>query len=314
MSASTREGDKPLGAGPDACHGLLNLERIERNIYRGRNRDLGAGRIFGGQVLAQALVAARHTIDEADRFAHSLHAYFILEGDLTVPVVYFVDCLRDGRSFTTRTVRAIQHGRAIFTMSASFHKREPGLAHQRPMPEAPPPETLRSDLEILREGADRIPESVRDALTRDRPLDSRPVDRYDPFDPEARPPVRRTWVRSTGTLDDAAVLHQALLAYASDSGILETALQPHGLSFQDADLMGASLDHSLWFHRPFRADDWLLYAVESPVAHGARGFARGTFFARDGSLVASVAQEGLLRAGGVGSRRARDPDASRRPA
>ncbi len=297
VSGTSHHGARPLGGGTDTCHGLLNLERIERNIYRGQNRDLGAGRIFGGQVLAQALVAARHTIEEANRSAHSLHAYFILEGNLAIPVVYLVDCLRDGRSFTTRTVRAIQRGRAIFALSASFHKTERGFEHQHPMPDVPPPESLRSDLDVLREGAHRIPEHVRDVLTQDRPIDSRPVNRYDPFDPEPRPPIRHTWVRSAESMGDDLVLHQAMAAYASDSGLLATALQPHGRSFRDADLMGASLDHSLWFHRPFRADEWLLYVVESPVSHGARGFARGTFFTREGTLVASVAQEGLVRTG-----------------
>ena len=274
---------------------LLDLEPIERNIYRGQNRDLGAGRIFGGQVLAQALVAARRTIEDAGRSAHSLHGYFILEGDLAIPVVYFVDCLRDGRSFTTRNVRAIQHGRAIFALSASFHRSEPGLGHHAPMPDVPPPEGLRSELDILREEAGRIPESVREVLTQDRPIDFRQVDPCDPFDPKPRAPVRHTWVKTVGPLDDDPVHHQAALAYASDYGILATALQPHGRNVRDRDLMVASLDHSLWFHRPFRADQWLLYSLDSPVTHGARGFARGTFFTRDGEVVASVAQEGLLR-------------------
>lgn len=274
---------------------LLHLERIEDNIYRGHNRDIGSGRIFGGQVLAQALVAARRTIEQADRAAHSLHGYFILEGDLDVPVVYFVDCLRDGRSFTTRNVTAIQHGRAIFTLSASFHRTEESLSHQAAMPDVPPPEELRSELEIVREAPEKIPARLRDVLTQDRPLDFRPVDPYHPFDREARAPVRRTWVKSSGSLSDDPAHHQAALAYASDYGILSTALQPHGRNVRDRDLMAASLDHSLWFHRSFRADEWLLYVVESPAAHGARGFATGSFFTRDGTLVASAAQEGLLR-------------------
>ena len=276
---------------------LLDLEPIERNIYRGQNRDLGAGRIFGGQVLAQALVAARRTIEQEDRLAHSLHGYFILEGDLAVPVVYFVDCLRDGKSFTTRNVRAIQHGRAIFTLSVSFHRTEVSLFHQVPMPEVPPPEALPSEVDVLRKNAHRIPEHLRAILTQDRPLDFRPVDPYDSFDPEPREPARHTWVKAVGALDDNPVHHQAALAYASDYGILATALQPHGRTIRDKDLMAASLDHSLWFHRPFRADEWLLYVIESPVTHGARGFARGTFFTREGELVASAAQEGLLRTG-----------------
>ena len=279
----------------DPLVALLDLEPIERNIYRGRNRDIGSGRIFGGQVLAQALVAARRTIARGDRSAHSLHGYFILEGDLEIPVVYFVDRLRDGRSFTTRSVAAIQHGRAIFSLSASFHRAESGLSHQAPMPEVPPPEELRSELEIVREAPERIPARFRAVLTQDRPLDFRPVDEHHPFDREARAPVRRTWVKALSPLGDEPVHHQAALAYASDYGILATALHPHGRTVRDRDLMVASLDHSMWFHRPFRADEWLLYVVESPVARGARGFAHGRFFTRDGRLVASAAQEGLLR-------------------
>ncbi len=277
---------------------LLELESIERNIYRGRNRDIGSGRIFGGQVLAQALVAARRTIDEADRTVHSLHGYFILAGDLDIPVVYFVDRLRDGRSFTTRRVTAIQHGAAIFNLSASFHKQEDGLEHQTPMPEVAPPDGLRSELEMIREQADRIPEHLRAVLTQDRPLDFRPVEPYDPFDPEPRPPLRHTWVRTVGPMDDDPLHHQAVLAYASDYGILGSALLPHGRTFRDPDLMAASLDHAIWFHRPFRVDEWLLYATESPNACGARAFTRGSFFTQDGALVASVAQEGVLRVGG----------------
>ena len=274
---------------------LLDLERIENNIYRGHNRDIGSGRIFGGQVLAQALVAARRTIQQPDRAAHSLHGYFILQGDLDVPVVYFVDCLRDGRSFTTRNVTAIQHGRAIFTLSASFHRTEESLSHQAPMPDVPPPEELRSELDIVREAPGKIPSHLRVLLTQDRPLDFRPVEPYHPFDRAARAPVRRTWVKSSGALDDDPAHHQAALAYASDYGILSTALQPHGRTMRDRDLMAASLDHSMWFHRPFRADEWLLYVVDSPIAHGARGFSKGTFFTREGQIVASAAQEGLLR-------------------
>ena len=212
----------------DTLLALLDLEPIERNIYRGRNRDIGSGRIFGGQVLAQALVAARRTIEQEDRAAHSLHGYFILEGDLEIPVVYFVDCLRDGKSFTTRNVAAIQHGRAIFALSASFHRTETSLSHQAPMPDVPPPEDLRSELEIVRDAPERIPAHLRAILTQNRPLDFRPVDEHHPFDREARAPVRRTWVKALGALGDKPVHHQAALAYASDYGILSTALQPHG--------------------------------------------------------------------------------------
>ncbi|MCE2399230.1 MAG: acyl-CoA thioesterase II [Gemmatimonadetes bacterium] len=276
---------------------LLDLEPIERNIYRGRNRDIGSGRIFGGQVLAQALVAARRTVAEEDRTAHSLHGYFILAGDLSIPVVYFVDRTRDGRSFSTRRVTAIQHGKAIFALSASFHRAEEGISHQTPMAEVPPPEELRGALEIMREHTDRIPEHLRDILTQDRPFDFRHVETYVPFDRTPRPPVRHVWLRTTEPLGDAPVHHQAALAYASDYGILSTALYPHGRTGRDPDLMVASLDHSLWFHRPFRTDEWLLYRVESPVSHGARGFGFGSVHTRSGDLVASAAQEGLLRTG-----------------
>ncbi|HUF12577.1 MAG TPA: acyl-CoA thioesterase II [Longimicrobiales bacterium] len=273
---------------------LLDLEPIEHDIYRGVSRDIGTGRIFGGQVLAQALVAAARTVPE-DRPAHSMHGYFILAGDLTVPVVYFVDRLRDGRSFTTRRVTAIQHGRAIFTLSASFHRHEAGVEHQAPMPDAPPPDSVRPEVDLLREIADRIPEKLRAVLTQDRPLDIRAIDPVDPFDPEPHPPVRRYWVRARGEVGDHPLNHQAVLAYASDYGLLGAALQPHGLSHRNPNVMVASLDHSLWFHRAVRIDEWLLYHVDSPASGGARGFARGTFYSQRGDLVASVAQEGMIR-------------------
>jgi acyl-CoA thioesterase II len=272
---------------------LLDLESIEFNIYRAASRDIGTGRVFGGQVMAQALMAARRTVDE-DREAHSLHGYFILPGDLDAPIVYFVDRLRDGTSFATRRVTAIQHGRAIFNMSASFHRHEAGIEHKAQMPAVPPPDGLPSELELLRAGADRIPASVRSVLTQDRPIDFRPVD-VDPFDASPRPPVRHVWMRAVGRMPDEPRAHQAVLAYASDYGLLAAAIQPHGLSIRSAELQAATLDHALWFHREFRMDEWLLYAMDSPAAAGARGFARGSVFTRDGTLIASVAQEGLLR-------------------
>jgi len=273
---------------------LLDLEPIEVNIYRGRNRDIGTGRVFGGQVLSQALVAARRTVDEP-REAHSLHGYFILPGDLAAPIVYFVDRLRDGSSFSTRQVTAIQHGRAIFSLSASFHIAEPGYEHQTPMPDVPPPEELANELDLIRGMADRIPESLRKVLTQDRPIDFRPVAPIDPFHPEKRAPVRHLWLRAIERLPDDTLTHQAVLAYASDYGLLGTALLPHGVAPRSPALQLATLDHALWAHRPFRADEWLLYAMDSPAAAGARGFTRGAFYTRDGTLVASVAQEGLMR-------------------
>jgi acyl-CoA thioesterase-2 len=281
----------------DALLALLDLEPLEVNIYRGRNRDLGTGRVFGGQVFAQALVAARRTVDEP-REAHSVHGYFILPGDLAAPIVYFVDRLRDGKSFTTRRVTAIQHGQAIFNLSASFHVHEEGITHQSAMPEVPAPETLSPELDLIREMADRIPEPVRRVLTQERPLDFRPVNPVDPFEPVVRPPVRHVWFRAVDRLPDETIIHQAVLAYASDYGLLPTALQPHGIGSRSRTLQMASLDHAVWLHRPFRVDDWLLYATDSPVAAGARGFVRGTIYSRDGQLVASVTQEGLLRVRG----------------
>jgi acyl-CoA thioesterase-2 len=272
---------------------LLALEPVEVNIYRGRNRDIGTGRVFGGQVMAQALVAARRTVD-GDRTAHSVHGYFILPGDLKAPIVYFVDRLRDGGSFSTRRVTAIQHGHAIFNMSVSFHRTEEGIEHQSDMPAVPGPDELPSELELIRAAADRIPEPLRDILTQDRPIDIRPVG-IGPFDSAPREPLRQMWVRAIGTMPDDLLAHQAVLAYASDYGLLATAVQPHGIDIRDPRLQAASLDHAIWFHRPCRIDDWLLYAMDSPTTAGARGFARGTVFTRDGTLVASVAQEGLLR-------------------
>lgn len=272
----------------------LDLEEIEKNIYRGRSRDIGTPSVFGGQVLAQALVAAARTV-EPGRTAHSMHGYFILPGDVTAPIVYFVDTLRDGKSFTTRQVTAIQHGRAIFNMAASFQVPEQGPDHQAEMPDVPDPESLASDLERARAVADRIPEPRRKLFTQERPIDVRRVGEVDLFQPEPQPPLRHAWFRAHGQMPDDLLVHQSVLAYASDYGLLGTALLPHGLSFNMPKLQAASLDHAIWFHRPFRADEWLLFSSDSPSAAGARGFARGSIFTREGVLVASVVQEGLLR-------------------
>jgi acyl-CoA thioesterase-2 len=278
---------------------LLDLEPLEHNIYRGGNRDLGTGRVFGGQVFAQALVAARRTVPD-ERDAHSVHGYFLREGDFRAPIVYFVDRPRDGRSFTSRRVTAIQHGEAIFHLSASFHIDEPGLDHQSTMPpDVPHPDTLTSELDLIRARADKIAEPLRSIVTQDRPLDFRPVSPTDPFArPEKRDDVRAQrmiWFRVVDRIPDTPMLHQAVLAYASDYGFLPTALLPHGIAFRDPRLFIASLDHTVWFHRPFRADEWLLYVSDSPSAFGARGFVRGTVFKQDGTMVASMAQEGLIR-------------------
>lgn len=273
---------------------LLELEPLEVNIYRGRNRDLGTGRVFGGQVFAQALVAARRTV-EAPREAHSVHGYFLREGDLKAPIVYFVDRPRDGGSFTSRRVSAIQHGETIFHMSASFHIAETGIDHQVVMPDVPPPESLVPELDLIRAGADTLPPELRNVLTQERPLDIRVIRPGNPLKHEPGEALRQVWFRTILKLPDEPILHQAILAYASDYGFLLTALLPHGIPFRDPRLMIASLDHTLWMHRPFRADEWLLYTNVSPSAAGARAFVTGQVFSRDGSLVATVAQEGLAR-------------------
>jgi acyl-CoA thioesterase-2 len=272
---------------------VLDLEQLEVNLFRGRSPQVGWQRVFGGQVIGQALVAACRTVE--GRRPHSLHAYFMLGGDPKVPIIYEVDRIRDGKSFTTRRVVAIQHGQAIFSLSCSFQVDEPGLAHQAPMPAVPMPEDLPTEADIKVRILPMMPEPVRRYYERERPIELRPVEygRYLGIKPEeARFHV---WIRATGRLPDDPAVHQCVLAYASDMTLLDTALIPHGRTVFEKTIMAASLDHALWFHRPFRADDWLLYAQDSPNLSGARGLSRGLIFARDGTLVASVAQEGLLR-------------------
>lgn len=273
---------------------LLELEKLEVNIYRGQNRDLGTGRVFGGQVFAQALVAARRTVDEP-REAHSVHGYFLRAGDLKAPIVYFVDRPRDGGSFTSRRVTAIQHGEAIFHLSASFHIEEPGLDHQTVMPDVPPPESLPNELDQIRENINSFPPEIRQALSRERALDIRTNTPSVPGQSHSRDPKRFVWLRMAERIPDDPYLHRAVLAYVSDYGFLPTALAPHNIDFRDPRIFVASLDHTLWMHRSFRADEWLLYVMDSPTASGARGFVRGQVFTRDGTLVASTAQEGLMR-------------------
>ncbi len=272
---------------------LLELEPLEVNIYRGTNRDLGTGRVFGGQVFAQALVAARRTVD-GPREAHSVHGYFLRAGDLKAPIVFFVDRPRDGGSFTSRRVTAIQHGEAIFHLSASFQVHETGLEHQGLMPDVPAPESLRPELEQIRERAEKLPPELRTVLTQDRPIDFRVVP-MPALSPAHGAPTRAVWMRVIDRLPDDAIFHQAVLAYASDYGFLPTSLTPHGVAIRDPRLQLASIDHTLWMHRAFRADEWLLYVMDSPSASGARGFVRGQVFTERGVLVASVAQEGLVR-------------------
>ena len=274
---------------------LLSLEKIEENLYRGQSQDLGWGTVFGGQVIGQALSAAARTVPD-DRQVHSLHAYFLRPGDVRRPIILDVDRIRDGTSFTTRRVVAIQAGRPILNLSASFQLDEPGLAHQDPMPEAPPPESLPTDQERAAALADRLPRLVVERATAERAFELRSADPVDdPFRPGPRPARRMVWMRTVGPLPDDPALHRYLLAYASDFGFVTTALLPHGVTWLSPGMQIASLDHVMYFHRPLRCDDWLLHVMDSPAAHGARGLVRGSVFTRDGALVASTVQEGLLR-------------------
>jgi acyl-CoA thioesterase II len=274
---------------------LLALERIEENLFRGQSQDPGWGTVFGGQVLGQALSAAVQTV-APDRRVHSLHAYFLRPGDVARPIVYEVDRIRDGRAFTTRRVVAIQGGQAIFNMSCSFQSDEPGFEHQDAMPVAPLPETLPSEHERLRPVLAQVPAFLRDKLLAERPFEVRTADPVDEnLRPAPREPERLMWMRAAGTLPDDPVLHAYLLAYVSDYAFMTTALAPHGTSWLSPTLQLASIDHVMWFHRPFRCDDWLLHVMSSPTAQGARGLVRGLVFTHDGRLVASTAQEGLIR-------------------
>ena len=272
---------------------LLQLERIEDNIFRGESRDIGSAQVFGGQVLGQALSAAHHTVD--DRVAHSLHAYFLRRGDMTAPIIYEVDRSRDGGSFSVRLVVAIQHGRPIFNLAASFQSPEKGLEHQVDMPDVPGPDGLQDVTEVEPGVLARVPEKMRRFLTDKRPFEFRPVRPIDFEKPERLPPEKHVWIKTVDALPAVDSLHQNLLAYVSDYELLGTSTLPHGLPFGRSLVQMASLDHALWFHRDVRVDNWLLYSFDSPNASGARGFARGQFFTRDGILVASAAQEGLVR-------------------
>jgi acyl-CoA thioesterase-2 len=274
---------------------ILDLEPLEMNLFRGRSPQVTWQRVFGGQVIGQALVAACRTVDVADRPPHSLHAYFLLAGDPKVPIIYEVERVRDGKSFTTRRVVAIQHGQPIFITSVSFHRNEPGLAHQAKMPDVPKPEELPSEAEIKERVLPLMPDPVRRYYERERPIELRPVEYGRYLGKKSEDGKFNVWIRATGRLPDDPAIHRCVLAYASDMTLLDTALVPHGRTLFEKDFMAASLDHALWFHRPFRADDWLLYAQDSPSLDGSRGFARGLVFASDGTLVASVAQEGLVR-------------------
>jgi acyl-CoA thioesterase-2 len=272
---------------------ILDLEELEVNLFRGRSPQEERQRVFGGQVAGQALVAAGRTVPE--RLTHSLHAYFLRPGDPRVPIIYQVDRVRDGRSFTTRRVTAIQHGEAIFALAASFHVEEKGLEHQDPMPEAADPEGLPTCQERVAPHLEKAPPEARAWMERERPIDTRPVDGSDWWSREPHEPHHLVWVRADGRLPDDPLLHQCVFAYASDLTLLDTAGRPHARVLAEGRTQVASLDHAMWFHRPFRADEWLLYAQESPSMAGARGFTTARLFTRDGRLVVSVAQEGLFR-------------------
>jgi acyl-CoA thioesterase II len=277
---------------------VLELERLEVNLFRGQSQDIGSPQVFGGQVLGQALRAAFATVADG-RMAHSLHAYFLRRGDCKAPIVYDVDRSRDGKSFSSRRVIAIQHGEQIFNMAASFQVQEPGLDHQIPMPEVPPPQDLPDATaplrELLQQMPERLPERVRRFVETPRPFEFRVVQEINYLQPRKEPPARQVWFRAVGRLPDEQMLHRCVLAYVSDFYLLDTATLPHGTTFLSAKLIMASIDHAMWFHRPLRVDEWLLYALDSPSASGARGFARANVFASDGRLVASTAQEGLVR-------------------
>ena len=287
--------DATTSALADLLH-VLDLEPLEVNLFRGQSRDLGGKSVFGGQVIGQALVAASRTVEE--RLPHSAHAYFLRPGDMALHIVYEVDRVRDGQRFTARRVQAIQKGEVILTMITSFQRPEPGLEHQAAMPDVPPPEALRPQGELVREwlaAVPAVPDRIREAFLRRMAVEFRPIAPRNPLVPVVLPPRQAFWVRAQAKLPDDPLLHDCVLAYASDFSLLSTALLPHGRSWLSQDLVVASIDHALWFHRPLRIDDWLLYVMDSPTAQGGRGLSMGQFFDRQGRLVASVAQENLMR-------------------
>jgi len=273
---------------------LLKLEPIEDRIFRGQSQELGWGRVFGGQVLGQALSAARQTVDP-ERHVHSFHSYFLREGDSSKPIIYTVDCIRDGKSFNTRRVVAVQNGQPVFNLSASFQVNESGFEHQDPMPAVIPVNDALSETALIKKHSDLIPKPLQKRLLKDTPIEIRFADPADPLAKTSRPPNHKVWIRTNGKLPDNPGVHKYLLAYASDFQFLTCSLYPHGAaSFQKA-MQIASLDHAMWFHRPFRMDDWLLHCVESTTASGARALVRGQVFNQSGELVASTMQEGLIR-------------------
>jgi acyl-CoA thioesterase-2 len=276
---------------------LLRLEPLEADRFRGQSQDLGWGRVFGGQVIGQAMVAATNTIE--GRPVHSMHAYFLRPGDVEHPIDYVVERVRDGGSFSVRRVVAHQLGKPIFEMSASFQAPEEGFEHQFPMPDIAGPEGLTSELDLARAIRQSLPERMHELYLCDRPIEVRPIDPVNPYKPEAKPPYKYSWIRAVGEMPDDPTLHKCLLAYASDWGFVHTSTRPHGVTFMTQGMQTASLDHAMWFHRDFRMDQWLLYAQDSPSASHGRGFNRGNIYTADGTLVVSVCQEALIRKRGA---------------
>jgi acyl-CoA thioesterase-2 len=277
---------------------LLDLEYLEDNLYRGQSRNLGGKSVFGGQVVAQALVAAYRTV-ASNLVAHSLHSYFLRRGDMDYPIVYQVERIRDGRSFTARRVMAIQKGRPIFSMMASFQAPEYGLEHQAEMPDVPGPDELKEQLELRQDWINDCPEPFRDAFLRKLPIEIKPVSPRNPLKPDTRDPVQNNWFKAADVLPDDPMIHQCVMAYASDFTLLTTALHPHGVTWAQPDMTVASLDHAIWFHRPIKADDWWLYNMDSPMAVSGRGLSRGFIFDQAGKLLASTTQESLMRKYGL---------------
>jgi len=275
---------------------LLDIEQIEVNMFRGVSPAEGWQRVYGGQVIGQALVAASRTVEDVNRVAHSLHGYFLRPGDTTIPILYSVDRIRDGRSFNTRRVVAVQRGQAIFSMSVSFQVMEEGLHHQIDMPAGiKPPEECATEAELREAYIDKIPEAFKSNFERPRPIEMRFMEPINDFEPEPMAPYQHVWIRAADTMPDDIRLNQCLLAYASDMTLLDTCYRPHGIGWSNENFQVASLDHSMWFHRPFKTDKWLLYAQDSPYSGGSRGFNRGSFYTQEGQLIASATQEGLIR-------------------
>ncbi|MGB0894479.1 MAG: acyl-CoA thioesterase II [Parashewanella sp.] len=278
----------------DGLLSLLTLEQIEQGLFRGQSQDIGFGHLFGGQVMGQALYAAKQTVP-LTRTVHSLHSYFLRAGDEKLPIVYDVENMRDGGSFSARRVKAIQNGRPIFYMTCSFQEPEQGLSHQSEMPNVKGPEGLMNQQELAMTLRDRIPQAILNKFMEDAPIEMRLVDPTNPIMPQEKEPIRHVWIRANGKMPSDPRVHRYLLAYASDFNFLVTAAQPHGVSFLTPGMKMATIDHSMWFHRPFNLDDWLLFSIESPNANGGRGFVQGKFYDQQGVLVASATQEGLMR-------------------